>query len=945
MGALLGLCCEGRQNRGVTRGIFSRERELTAVTRLLDGVADGPAVLAIWGEAGIGKTTVWDAGVAVAVARGFTVLACRAAAAEVRLSYAGLSDLLAEVGAGNLASLPGPQRRALDAALLRGADTEEDGPPAELRAVAAAFLSVLERLAGRAPVLVAVDDVQWLDESTRRAIAFAVRRCCGPVVTLTAGRDGDRDGDRADRRGEIRPRDQARLWHIDVAPLDLGALHHVLLENLGRSFPRPVMLRIAQASGGNPFYALELARSLEERGSALTGFPDSLRAVVRDRIGSLDPGVRQALLVVSALAVPRLDLVERVCGGVDAAESLGAAEDAGVVELSGGYARFTHPLLASGVYTEASPTTRRALHRQLSELVDDVEERARHLALAVTGPEAEAVRALDAAAGQARRRGAASAAAELLELAIGLGADETPRRVQAARDHLHAGDPVRARDLLEPAVDLLDPGAVRAEALALMATIFYQIDDYAQAVRTLRRAFDDAGDDPRLRAEIAVELQIALTNGGSVSDAQTYAVVAVQDAEQVGDDGLLAEALGASVFVRFLAGQGVDDVALARALALEDRNRRNHAMRWPALHAAMVHLWTRRVGEARAGLMAIRERCLQQGEEIGLWFLSFQAAAAALWSGDVETAQRLAVEVTDRALMIGTEHVRALALATQAQVAAWTGRVDEAQAAGEEAAVSLAKFGMLPGALFAQATLGTLALSVGDHSAAGRWLAPAATAMAEMGVCEPACVPFLPDAAEALIVLGRLDEAEPLADQLEASGRGPDQTWAEAVGARIRGLLAAARGDLDAARSDFERALVVHDRLPLPYDRARTLLLLGKLQRRRNERQAARVTLGEAVRAFDVVGARRWADNARAELDRLGSRPGPVDELTPTEERVAELAASGLINREVAAALTISPKTVEANLSRAYRKLGIRSRAQLGVWLAERRTKGQPPEA
>lgn len=428
--------------------------------------------------------------------------------------------------------------------MLRG--TDDDSRPPEPRAVATGFLSALDRLADRMPVLVAVDDVQWLDEPTRQSVAFAVRRCRGPVAVLTAGRDGGRPG----RRGEICPRDPARLRHVYVDPLTLGALHHVLMGNLGRSFPRPVLLRIAQASGGNPIYALEIARSLDIRKSARTTFPDSLRSVLQDHIGSLEPEVQEALLVVSALAAPTLDLIGRACGDMNAAEVLGAAEDAGVVELSGGYVRFTHPLLADGVYTEASPTARRALHRRLSGLVDDVEERARHLALAVTGPAAEAVTALDTAAGQARRRGAASAAAELLELAIGLGADDPLRRVQAAQDHFHADDPLRARDLLERAIAELGPGQARAAALALLGTILYEVDDFAQAINTLERAFEDAGDAPRLRAEIALELSVALNNGRRVGDGTPYVMLAVEESERAADDGLLAEALAASAMNR-----------------------------------------------------------------------------------------------------------------------------------------------------------------------------------------------------------------------------------------------------------------------------------------------------------------------------------------------------------------------------------------------------------
>ncbi|WP_261566761.1 helix-turn-helix transcriptional regulator [Frankia gtarii] len=944
--------------------IVGRERELAVLTRHLDAVAAGPAVLALWGEAGIGKTTLWEAGLAAAQAHGLTPLACRPVAAEVRLSYAGLTDLLADARGDEFAWLPNPQRQALDAALLRGTGDGRHLP--DPRAVAAAFLSVLERLTQHAPVLVALDDVQWLDEPTRRVVAFAVRRCRGPIAVLTAGRDegqdsgrdngrdngredgrdGDRDNDRSDRRGEFRPRDPARLWHLDVGPLSLGHLYEVLLANLGRSFPRPVSLRIARTSGGNPFYALEIARSLDAQGPDPGGFPNSLRSVVRSHVAFLKPAVREALLVVSALTVPSLDLVGRACGVADAAELLSAAEDDGVIVLSAGCARFTHPLLASSVYTESSPSTRRALHRRLAGLVDDIEERARHLALAVTGPEPEVVATLDAAATQARRRGAASAAAELLELALGLGASDPARQVQAAADHFHADDPLRARELLERAVANLGPGPQRAEALALLGTIRYEVDDYAHAVETLQRAFSDAGDDRRLRADIGVELCTALANGGRIGEAIEYATVAVEEAEHAGDSALLAEALAASMLSRFLAGEGIDDAALARSLVLEDLDRRSHAVRWPSLHATMIYLWTHRVDEARAGLADLRERCLDRGAESDLWFLSFHAARVALWSGEVEAAELLVADVTERALMVGTDHSRAFALAMQAQVEAWAGRVVSARAAGEAADAALERVGMRSGALFAQSALGMLALSISDNDAAARWLAPVAAAMAKMGVSEPVCVPFLPDAAEALIGLGRLDEAEPLVEHLEASGRQPERAWAHAVGARTRGLLAAARGDLDAARSAYQHALTVHDQLPLSYERARTLLVLGQLQRRCNERRAAGATLEEAARAFDAVGAAQWAGNARAEVDRLGSRPGPADKLTPMQERVAELAAGGLTNREVAAALVISHKTVEANLAGAYRKLGIRSRAQLGAWLAQRHSaEGQPPGA
>jgi DNA-binding CsgD family transcriptional regulator len=911
--------------------VVGRDVELSAVRRLLDGVDAGPASLALWGEAGIGKTTILEAGVAGARDHGFEVLVCRPAASEVRLSYAGLADLLVDAIGPRWDDLPLPQRRALDAALLRGGD---DDPASDPRAVAAGFLSVLNGAASASPVMVAVDDLQWLDEPTRRVVGFALRRCRGPLVMLSTVRS-----DREPAAGDaLCPAEPARLSRLQVSGLSLGALHHVLRRDSGRTFSRPEMLRIAALSGGNPFFAVEIARSLDVRGPGLVPFPSNLDGVVREHVGSLAPPVLEALLVASAVVERRLDLIGRACGGVDVVELLALAEDAGVVELSGGRVRFSHPLLAECVYAAASPGRRRALHRDLSDLVDDVEERARHLALGSAGCEADTVDALDAAAEHARRRGAPSAAAELLELAIGMGGESPWRRVQAARDHFDAGDPARARELLQAVIADLSPGRQRAEALGLLGTIVYETDDYRRSVEILESAFGEAAGDGRLRCSIALELCLALPNAGRSGPALRYVSIAVEEADRVGDGGLLAEALGCEVMIRFLVGQGIDEATLERALALEDPERRSHALLWPSLNAAMVRLWNREVDRARVGLDELYERCVERGAESDLWFILAHAAGASLWLGDVEAAERLADEMTERARMSGSEPVATLALAVHATVAAWRGRVGEARASAEQAAASLSRSRFGGGWLFALTAFGTLELSVGDHAAAARWLGPAAADLAARGFAEPSIAGFLPDAAEALIAVGRRGEAEPLVELLELSGRNPSRSWAEAAGARCRGLFLAADGQLDEAMAAFTRALHAHDKLPLRYDKARTLLALGQLQRRRNERRAAQTSLVEAGRLFGDVGAAQWAACAASELDRLGLRRGPVDQLTATEERIAALAGSGMTNREVAARLFLSPKTIEANLARVYRKLGIRTRAELGRYIAGRST-------
>jgi DNA-binding CsgD family transcriptional regulator len=916
--------------------IVGREPELGAVLRLLDSAPHGSAVLAFLGEAGIGKTTLWAAGAETARERGFTVLSCRPASAEMRLSYAGLTDLLAGVGGDAFEKLPGPQRRALDAALLRIIDW----PSPDQRAVAAGFLSLLDGLTREGPLLLAIDDVQWLDDPTRTAVDFAVRRCAGPLAVLIAQRATDQQK----LAGELCPRDPTRRRTHRIGPLGAGALHQLIRQRLGRTLPGDTMRRIAQLSGGNPFFALELARSLGTdmgigAAIALAELPDSLISAVDERVGKLPAAVREALLVTSAVASPRVGIVEHTLRREDVVELLTAAEDAGVVELSmSGAVRFTHPLLAAGVYAEAPPSTRRALHRQLGRLVDDPEERARHLALAAVGPDPEAVEALDSAAARARNRGAPTAAAELLELAIRLGADDPERRVLAARDHFHASNPDRARQLLEGAIADLDAGALRAEALFLLAVIGFESAGDPASSGLLEQAMADAASGTELRFSITFELAYQLFNQGDLPRALSCMEEAIAEAELVGDDGLLAQALAGSVNFRFLTGGGTDAPTLRRALALENPAHHGRAFCWPTFIAGLIHAWSFHLEEAHAAFLAVRERCTAHGFESELMYAAHSGISVACALGEIATAEQYVDELVEQSQIIMSDQTRAVARTFQAELWAWTGRIDDARSAGQEALTLLSGSGGVRYLLAAaNAALGMAELSVGNAEEAARRLLPATSTAVSLGIREPQALPNMRDLIDALIEAGRLDDAEPLVEQLEANARQPDRLWSRATGARGRGLLLAARNQPDDALRAFERALEAFDRLPsLRYDRARTLLVLGLLQRRRGQRAAARASLEEAERLFDEVGAAQWARNACAELDRLGLRGGSDGELTPTEHHIAELAASGLTNKQIAAARFVSPKTVEAQLSRVYRKLGIRSRAQLAHLLARR---------
>ena len=410
--------------------IAGRDAELSVITRFLDSLVARSEILVLEGEPGIGKTTLWLATVEQARERGFRVLSCRPSAAEARLSYASLADVLTGACDSVVDALPGPQRRAIDFILLR---THDDGAVSDHRAAGAKLLSVLNRLAVDMPVLLAIDDYQWVDTPSARVIEFAIRRLSPRTGMLAALRTGKRGG----QEPWLGLPDQGRVRQLRVGPLSLGALHQMLHERTGRSFPRPALARIHQVSGSNPFFALELAgeAGCSDTGNLAAALPDTLARLVRARIAGIDPDVRRALLAAAALAEPTAELIRLAVGAdpVAAERLLEDAEEHGVITIDGHYVRFTHPLLAAGVYAAAPPADRRGMHRRLAGIAADPEERARHLAQAAIHLDTQTMAALDEGAARARSRGAPAAAAELLELAIKLGADTPEPRTGAPR--------------------------------------------------------------------------------------------------------------------------------------------------------------------------------------------------------------------------------------------------------------------------------------------------------------------------------------------------------------------------------------------------------------------------------------------------------------------------------------------------------------------------------
>lgn len=906
--------------------LVGRGPESQVVDGLLNAAAGESAALVIEGDPGIGKTTLWRDALARARERGLRVLAARASASESALAYATLADLLADVDHAMWADLPAPQRHALAAALL---DEYDGAVPADQRAVGAALLTVLTRLAAESPILIGIDDLQWLDGSSTAAVAFATRRLPDRLTFAATVRT---DAATTAASWVQLPRPDA-VRRIRLRPLAVSELHDVLTAQLGHSIARPRLLRIHEMSGGNPFYAVELAREIDRRESdGQLVMPDSLAELMRARIGRVHGEAAGALLAIASLGDPTVHLVATALelAPADLIDLLGDAEEQGVLAIAGQHLSFTHPLLAHAVHTVATPARRRSTHRRLAQIVTEPELRARHLALADPAGEPETLDALDLAADIARGRGAPAAAAELLELAISRGGATPHRRTQMAQCLFDSGDARRAREVLEVAIAESLPGPLRAEARQRLAMVRLYDDSFPEAIEVLGQALADCSEDSELHISVLTTLAFTQLNSGRPDTALVTAEQAYAAAQRLGRDEPLSRALGMRAIMRFFNGDGVDRADLARAAALAGDDEQMPVALRPSVQSALVRGWSGEYTGARENISRIAQRCAALGEEGELMFLAFQSTLFDIWRGELGLAAETADDALRRARQLGGEAASFIASALQAAVAAYQGRVQDARRHIDVALTAGTGSGYVLMMGYVVSLQGFVALSVGDHDGSLAFLEPLlpmvrfAPRNTEIIVSE-----FLPCAIEALIHRGRHDEAEELTAVLEHNGARLDRPWMLAVGARCRALLTATRGDLDTSVAQVRQALDHHDRLEMPFERARTLLVLGRLERRRRHWRPAAAALSEALRLFEQMGTPLWADMVRAELDRGTPGPGRQAGLTPTELRVAELAATGASTKDIAAALFVARKTVDTNLSRIYAKLGIHSRFQL----------------
>lgn len=887
--------------------VIGREVERLAIDRWLAGPR--PSALVLAGDAGIGKTILWEHAVQRAAAGGDVVWRWRAGQAERELAFAVLAALCDAPEVTQLHEMLAPPRRnALAVACGRAAGDRERAPGTDLIGLAVTdLLRALKR-----KVLLAIDDLQWVDEPSARALAFALRRLGdAPVGLIGTWRTGAGDGPgRLDLAFDRRER-------IEVGPLHVGALGRLLRDRLGAVHSRPLLVRIHEACNGNAFLALEMSRSLLSRGTTPASgepfpVPAETGALVRDHLATLSLGARRCVVLVAMSPYPRLEVVQRILGAAAVEEAWGK----GILYADGDRLLPQHPLFTSIAHTDASPIDRQTLRQALAEHTEDPVERAIHLC-ALPAPDIDAL----AEAGRlAMARGAPGVAASLFERGGLL--------VEAAEAAVAAGDPEKAEAYLGTRLKQTISGRTRAIALLALGEVVY-VQRPNDALSLLLEALEHAEGDPAVEALAHSHVTSMADMEPTIGHRSAERAAQILESLQSPDPEHLACALLDRAFHRLLRGEQPSNADIDRALELRSGKGMSFAVRRAQEVAERCLFHLGRLGEARALDEAEYRRLTDAGQFGLLPPLAQSLSVLTQLTGDWAAARRYAHECLDLVEQ-GESTWRDRAALALGRIHAWEGDLDAARSVAIPALAAQEEAGDLWEAAIFCALLGFVELSVPDANAALRYLTRAAEHADAMAVVLPTQFRFLGDLVEAAVLANDLSLAEEvLKTRLEEPARRLPLPWTVAMARRGRGLLSAASARLGEALSALDEAVNVFDAgFVMPFERARTLYVRGQVHRRCGHRRDARRDLAEAASVFDGLGARVWAARAAQDLGKVAGRK-PGSGLTPAERAVAELAAAGRSNKEIAAELVISARTVESQLSSVYRKLGLRSRAQL----------------
>ena len=929
-------------------GLVGRTTEIERAVAVAAGNALEVAVV-IEGAPGIGKTVVLQAALDAAAETGALVLQTRPSEAELRMPLLGLHDLLAPVIPDALRSLSPPQRTRLEVALGIGSGTDgsvgtegaagSDGSGVDEGQLGVAVLNLLRGLAARRRVILAIDDLQWLDSSTAAVLDVALGRLRDADVRLLAtSREGAESG-----RFSVERLFRDRHVLLELRGLGLGELHRLIADRLDRPLPRPALVRIHEITRGNPYHALELARSLSSGGLASSGLnaalPADVGVLLRQRIEGLPATARDVVAVVALSHRPSNENVARTLEipMVELEARASAAVDANLLVLTDRGISLAHPLVGSAARQVVGQAGTRAIHLRLAAVVEDPDEAAVHLALGTSLPDAAVAGALEAAAARGLARGATIDAIDQLDRTIQLTPDGhvddlVRRRLLLIRALILAGDTRRAGAELDAlGVDAIGDQQMRAEAVLLLGVVQRYLGEHAAAIERYVDALRWVTDD-RTRARL--HLRLAWLTEWSMASALEHSDRALALLDPDGSPLDYSFALLTAARVRLHLGIAADHEAIARGEALQaaaverDWNVSTTPIDW----AIWMEDWDRGRALLDAGAHAAEEA----GDETLAGALLRRRAELETWSGNLAIAAELVESAVEQAE--STQQLPAIvsAKARRALVRAHLGDLEPAQREADEAFEMADGLKIPPVLGYAVAAVAAAALGRGDLSRVDAVATRGAAELDATGDIDQTAHRFASDHLEALVGLGQLDRARTLADRLRRRGDlGPRPTWS-AIAARGDAGIALAEGRLEDASEQMDRALGFHGQGAVPLEHGRTLLAAAGLERRLGRRKAAAAGLATTLEIFERIGAAGWAGVARDELSRLSGGRAERHALTPSEERIATLASEGMRNREIAERLRISEKTVEAALSHAYEKLHIRSRAQLATALRER---------